>query len=41
MADGLVDHLFEVDNFLDRCLKWKLGVASCKEVYEDTQRQSN
>lgn len=41
MADGLVDHFFEVDNFLDRCLKWKLGVASCKEVYEDTQRQSN
>jgi len=25
MADGLVDHFFEVDHFLDRCLKWKNG----------------
>jgi len=32
MADSLVDHFFEVDHFLDRCLKWKHGVASCKEV---------
>jgi hypothetical protein len=41
MAVGLVDHFFEVDQFLDRCLKWKRGVVSCKEVYEDTQRPSN
>lgn len=41
MADGLVDHFFEVDHFLDRHLKCKHEVASCKEVYEDTKRQSN
>jgi hypothetical protein len=37
MADGLVDYFFEVDHFLDRHLKCKHEVASCKEVYEDTK----
>jgi hypothetical protein len=40
MTDDLVDHFFEVDHFLGRSLKSMHGVASCKEVYEDTQRQS-
>uniref|UniRef100_UPI0035902DA6 tigger transposable element-derived protein 1-like n=1 Tax=Myxine glutinosa TaxID=7769 RepID=UPI0035902DA6 len=44
MADDLVDHLFEVDHFMERCLKLKREMdtvmAPSKEVYKDMQTKA-
>jgi hypothetical protein len=43
MADDLVDHIFEVDLFMERCLEFKREMEAVmepyKEVYKDMQRK--
>jgi hypothetical protein len=44
MADDLVDHFFEVDHFMERCLKFKREMeavmATYKDVYKDMQKKA-
>jgi hypothetical protein len=44
MADDLVDHFYEVDDFMERCLKFKREMeavmAPCKDVYKDVQNKA-
>jgi hypothetical protein len=43
MADDLVNHFFEVDHFMDRCLefKHKMGaVMATYKVYKDMQKKA-
>jgi hypothetical protein len=43
MADDLVDHFFEADHFMERCLKFKHDkqaiTAPCK-MYKDMQKKA-
>jgi hypothetical protein len=44
MADDLVDHFFEVERFMERCVKFKLEMeavmAPCKDVCMDMQKKA-
>jgi hypothetical protein len=44
MADDFVDHFFEVDHFMERCLKFKREMeavmATYKVAYKDMQKEA-
>jgi hypothetical protein len=44
MADDEVNHFFEVDHFMERCLEFKREMeavmAPYKEVYKDIQKKA-